>query len=244
MNKKLEAIAEQLRSNPYEASGSIYHPLPFPEFDDLVTSSKSESAYRKWNLIRSCFYPTLEPTGYRVLDVGANAGFYSFNLAKLGAIVDAYEPHEHYASIGAQIAEATALPVFWHNKPIEQSDLNGKSYDIALMLSVFQWMSQGDQNLTSATELLRLIASSSKFLFFELGCNSGKSAIHADGLPIKWIWNLLRENTEYNLIAFLGIISAWGRSRRYLFAGTNDKLRLTVSQRIMTSLLSRRLILW
>ncbi len=242
MNKKLEAIAEQLRSNPHEASGSIYHPLPFPEFDDLVTSSNSKSAYRKWDLIRLCFSPTLKPTGYRILDVGANAGFYSFNFAKLGAIVDAYEPHQHYASIGTQIAEAASLPVSWHNKPIEQTDLLGNKYDVALMLSVFQWMSQGNEHLESATELLRLIASLSKFLFFELGCNSGKSAIHTNDLPIWWVWNLLRKNTEYSQIAFLGNVSAWSRSQRYLFVGTNEKLNLTGGQRIVTLLLNRKLI--
>lgn len=239
MNTKLRQIAENIERNPCESTGHIYHPLPFPEFERLKTSSSKESAFRKWRLINHSLQSFSSIAGLRVLDVGANAGFYSFNFAKLGALVDAYEPHKHYAEFGAQIAEATNLPVRWHNKRLEQADLAGKSYDIALMLSVFQWVSRGNENLEEAKALLSAVAHSARVLFFELGCNSGESAIHVAERPIAWIWRLLKENASPKDVAYLGSTAPWGRGRRFLFACAEDRLSLTLWQRLITFALQR-----
>lgn len=239
MNPKLLAIANGIKSNPYEASGDIYHPLPFPEFQDLTTSSNARSAHHKWARIKNCLPLRTRFSTSRVLDIGANAGFYAFNFAKLGATVDAYEPHQHYAAIGHQIVEATGLSVRWHNKKLERTDLHNKRYDIALMLSVFQWISEGDSYLEGATELLRMVASSSRVLIFELGCNQGKSAIHTEERPIVWIWRLLQQNTSPMRVAYLGRIAPWKRARRYLFACAEDLIKLTIWQRLITHALQR-----
>jgi SAM-dependent methyltransferase len=239
MNTKLQEIAKTIEGNPYEASGHIYHPLPFPEFERLKTSSSRRSANRKWRLIERCLGSVSSDANLRVLDVGANAGFYSFNFAKLGASVDAYEPHEHYANIGRQIAEATGLSVRWHNKRLREEDLLGKEYDVALMLSVFQWISQGNEHLVEAASVLRAVAQSTHILFFELGCNQGKSAICTSERPIAWIWRLLQQNTSPKHVAFLGTTSAWGPARRYVFACADSAMSPTPWQRFVTHALQR-----
>jgi len=240
MNPKLQAIADHIESNPYETSGHIYHPLPFPEFQHLKVSSDARSAHRKWALMRRFLDTPSSLKDLRVLDVGANAGFYSFCFAKLGATVDAYEPHEHYCGIGQQIAQVTGLPVRWYNKPLERSDILDKQYDIALMLSVFQWISQGNEYLEEATDLLRTVASCSRLVFFELGCNHGKSAIHTEKRPISWIWELLQRNAYPKRVAYLGSATPWKGGRRYHFVCSKDPINLTIWQRLVTFALQRR----
>jgi len=241
MNPRLSAIADNIKRNPFEASGDIYHPLPFPEFRSLRTSSASKSAYRKWKLIKRSLSVLSPGTEVSVLDVGANAGFYSFKFAQLGATVNAYEPHEHYARIGRQIVEATGLSVRWYNKPLEQKDIV-KEYDIAIMLSVFQWMSHGNEHIREATEVLQSVAAASRYLFFELGCNHGKSTIYTKESPMAWVWQLLQRHTAPKKAAFLGTTAAWGRARRYLFVCSEERIELTPWQHLITTALQKRWI--
>jgi SAM-dependent methyltransferase len=213
MDARLLEIADWVRQNPREAGGDIYHPLPFEEFRTLRTSSKASASEDKWRLIERSLGSRADLAGKTILDVGANAGFFSFSMAQRGARVDAYEPHEYYVSLGRRIAQATSLDVTWFQRPLTAGDLAGKHYDIALMLSVFQWISEGNQRLDQAVELLETVARSTRTLYFELGCNAGKSAIEVDGA------------------------TAWGRARRYMFAATGENLRLTRRQRTITRLL-------
>jgi tRNA (mo5U34)-methyltransferase len=48
----------------------------------------------KWRQIAPCIAPDL--SGWRVLDIGCNAGFYSFELARRGAVVTAIDIDPHY----------------------------------------------------------------------------------------------------------------------------------------------------
>lgn len=230
-----------MEENPFESCGHIYHPLPFPEFEKLIISSAEEAAFRKWKLIGRSLRLSNSFRG-SVLDVGANAGFYSFNLAKLGARVDAFEPHKYYTEIGRQIAEATGLHVDWYNKPLDATDLIKKRYDIALMLSVFQWMSQGNERVPEATRLLRQVAASSRILFFELGCNNGKSAISTNERPLTWVWRLLCQATTPKQVNFLGTTAVWKGSQRFLFVCSDRPVHLTPYQRLITLMLQWRWI--
>jgi SAM-dependent methyltransferase len=242
MNPELLAIADEIRSNPLERSGDIYHPLPFREFSQLTSSSSSSSAYQKWKLIRKTISMMEQSVGTCVLDVGANAGFYSFNFAKQGSIVDAYEPHEHYVTIGRKIVEATGLKVNWHNKPLEIDDIRSKHYDVALMLSVFQWISDGNKKLDQATNLLSAVAQSSKLLFFELGCNHGKSAVNTKEQPLLWIWRLLEQATSPKHVSYLGTTSPWRGGKRFMFACSDDRVHQSTRQRGVNFVIRRLFI--
>lgn len=230
LNPELERIAQRLAEAPLEASGHLYHPLPFPEFETLDTSATTASAYRKWTLIfRALGSRPLD--GARVLDVGANAGYYAFSLAKVGAVVDAFEPDLRYSRIGIEVTRATGLHVLWHEKALGAPDLHQKTYDIALLLSVFQWMSSGNERLEEATSLLRLITSSSRVVFFELGCNSGKSAIQTSEPALRWIWRLLTQAGGGKQVAYLGSTTAWGKgSTRHLLACSGESVALSPPQ--------------
>ena len=150
-----QSIIDDLIANPIEETGHIYHPIPFDEFDQLTTSSKAESAYKKWDLLTAAL-PEKDFHQFRILDIGANAGFYSYQFAKRGATVDAFEPRAEYAQLGQKVSAIYDLPVHWYPQPFAESFLNDhNNYDVALMLSVFQWMSEGNAKLDSATETLR-----------------------------------------------------------------------------------------
>ena len=241
MNPKLQELAGYIKAHPMESMGDIYHPLPFPEFQQLTVSSDPGATNKKWSLIKQSL-PDLSFNELKVLDVGANIGFYTFSLAQLGAAVDAYEPRESYVQLGRQIVDVTGLTVNWHPKTLETEDINTGPYDIALMLSVFQWISDGDTRLQYAGDILRAVASSSRILFFELGCNYGRSAIHTHERPIGWIWRLLQQQTSPRNVVYLGSAVPWKDGRRYMFACTDVPLRLTAWQRFVTFALKNRWI--
>jgi 2-polyprenyl-3-methyl-5-hydroxy-6-metoxy-1,4-benzoquinol methylase len=95
--------------------------------------------------------------GRKVLDIGANAGFFSYQFAKLGAVVDALEPHKPYYDLGVAVVAHYGVSVSWFNEPLCERFLEHRYYEIALMLSVFQWISEGNAQLKRACELLRLV---------------------------------------------------------------------------------------
>jgi FkbM family methyltransferase len=237
MNQTLLEIAEWLRQNPQETGGDLYHPLPFPEFQSLRTSSRAHASERKWGLIERSMDRHGNFSGLTALDIGANAGYFSFSLARGGAHVVAYEPHPHYASLGSRIAQATSLDVTWLQRPIAVADLDGARYDMALMLSVFQWISDGNRRLDHATEVLRAVYSSTRSVYFELGCNAGKSAIEVNGSSLLWTYRLLRRHTAPKRVHYLGSSTAWGRARRHMFVATDGDVRLAPRQRMITFML-------
>jgi hypothetical protein len=105
------------------------------------------------------------------------------------------------------------------------------------MLSVFQWISQGNKYLDHAKEVLRKVSLTTETLFFELGCNSGKSSVKTKMLNhLSCVYYLLKDNTVYEHIKLIGTSKLWGNRRRYLFIcsknevevdeGFNGKLKL------------------
>jgi hypothetical protein len=238
MDPKLIEIANYLKNNPQEARGHIYHPLPFMEFSDLKTSSNPKSALKKWELIKRSLPKMFDFSNARVLDVGANLGFYSMSFSLLNAEVDAYEPNDQYFELGEKISNLKRLKIHWYNKPLEINDINNKNYDIVLMLSVFQWISQGNERLAEATNLLEEVLNKSHILYFELGCNKGKSAINIKEPSILWIWKLLNDHSD-KFVYYLGSSSAWRGGNRYMFACSDFELNLKFWQKFVTKFLSQ-----
>lgn len=221
----LDEIIRDLETNPIESHGNIYHPIPFPEFAHLKTSSDSSEVYAKWALIKKTvksLYPEGSP--FKVLDIGANGGFYSFSLAGEGAEVTAFEPHPRYAEVGQFLAlHKSNERVTWYANSFNCSLVHKKTFDVALMLSVFQWMADGGSRMDEAVEELKGISRISKYLFFELGYNKGKSCLKTTQRNhYAALIDFLSRNTFYSYFKYIGTTKLWG-CPRYLVLCSNDE---------------------
>lgn len=91
----------------------------------------------KWQEL-SPFLPS-DVTGWSVLDVGCNAGFYSIELARRGAQVTAIDMNEHYLRQAHWAAEQFGVAPsirFQRMQVYELSHLD-KAFDLVLFLGVF-----------------------------------------------------------------------------------------------------------
>ena len=242
-----DEIIEDLKQNPIESYGEVYHPIPFKEFSGLKISADVKTANRKLGLILDIFGKNGNFENAMLLDIGANAGLYAYEFAKRGTQVDAVEPDKRYFEIGRKISWNYDLPVHWFDKTISLEFLNGKKYDVCLMLSVFQWVTNGNDKLEYGKLILRRISECTDVLFFELGCNSGKSSINIppDVHPYLWIKELLQHSTIYDYIHLLGITKPWGKhSTRYLFVCSKKSLNLNMQAMFISFFYDFWSLLW
>ena len=217
--KSINDIVDEILNNPIEKKAHIYHPIPFPEFDILKTSSKKKESYKKLNIISSTAhkYFLKEVKNLKFLDIGANAGFYTFSFAKMGAKVTAFEPHSRYGPIGAFIAKDKNLSVTWYNSTFKVKTVKNDYFDITLMLSTFQWMAGGGKRMEKAISKLEYISNISEVLIFELGYNKGTSSIKTSKINhYAELVKLLQQNTRYNCFKLLGTTKPWGKGKRFL----------------------------
>jgi len=225
--KTIEDVVYDLEANPIESSGNIYHPIPFPEFSGLKTSTDVTETYRKWRLIKQVLMSFFQKdlSSLKILDIGSNAGFFTFSLAKEGANVTAVEPHPRYAAIGQFLSIQKKLPIKWYSIPFNDDIIKGQSFDVSLVLSVFQWMVEEGYSLNKAAENLYSISRSSKCMVFELGYNSGKFCIKTDKLNhYAELIRFLRETTSYRHFTLLGKTKVWRSTTRYLVFSSNNAL--------------------
>ena len=235
----LEILAKKAQDDPIEKSGDIYHPIPFEEFSGLKTSSKPEAVTKKWELIHGALKDVFggEVSGKKVLDVGSNAGFYTFNFAKLGNSVTSFEFLERYSEIALAIVEEKKLDVNWNASAFHpEVELPHKKYDVALLLSVYQWMADEMTKMDYANNCLRKISEVSDYLIFELGFNKGKSCIKTNKLNhYHALVDLIKKNTDYKYVKLVGKTRLWRTYSRFLIICSNDErfqdtgLRKTIS---------------
>jgi len=91
----------------------------------------------KWNNIRAAIPEDL--TGWRVLDIGCNAGFYSVELAKRGAQVLAIDLDEHYLRQARWVVEEFGLIDQISFKKMQVYDLARfeEDFDMVFFMGVF-----------------------------------------------------------------------------------------------------------
>ena len=223
---KLEQLAAEIKKNPIEASADIYHPIPFEEFNGLSISSSKKAVMDKWGKIEAISNELFgkEMKGKKVLDIGANAGFYTYNFSKKGASVSSFEPHPRYKDLGLEIIAEKKLDVRWENKPVQVDHPYLKDkYDLTLMLSVYQWMAEGDKETAYAEECLKKISEQSDYLVFELGFNKGKSHIKTKKLNhYHALIEMLASKTDYNHFKLIGKTKLWRTYSRYLVLCSNN----------------------
>ncbi len=222
----VQEIIKDLETNPIESGGHVYHPIPFTEFKNLKTSSNKDEVYKKWKLIESNIIKVTSSNfqNLKVLDIGANGGFYTFTLAKKGSKVTAFEPHQRYAPIGKFLVKKKRLNVEWYTEPFEFELIQNDHFTIALMLSVFQWMAAGGERMTEACKDLKHISSVCDYMIFELGYNRGKSCINTRKLNhYAELIQFLKKHTEYQYFKLIGTTKLWKYVRRYLVLCSNDR---------------------
>jgi SAM-dependent methyltransferase len=222
----IEEIVTDLEKNPIESGGNTYHPIPFPEFNHLKTSSNREAVAAKWQLILRTLQQLAggnDLGGLRVLDIGANAGFYTFQIAQHRGSVTSIEPHPRYSPIGRYLAESTDFGVEWIDGTLRPELLDGREFDVALMLSVYQWMADGGRRRDEAAALLTKVSQSCHSLIFELGFNAGAGALRTHRLNhYGALVDLLRNNTTYRHYRLLGTTRLWRGVNRYVVLCSND----------------------
>ena len=238
--KNIEDIITDLKKKPVEKKGHLYHPIPFEEFSCLKTSSNEQEANRKLDLITNIINSSLEKDvkDIKVLDIGANAGFYTFSLAKMGAGVTAFEPHPRYGPIGFFVAEHKKLPVKWYSRAFNKSFVEGDNFDITLMLSVFQWMAAGGKFMSRALNELNYISKISEALIFELGFNRGNSCLRTKKINhYAELVNMLQRHTRYNNFKLLGKTKPWGSGKRFIvLCSVNEKWSDTGLTRLLRTI--------
>jgi hypothetical protein len=223
-------IVSDLEARPIETTGHVYHPIPFPEFESLRSSANQSAVEDKGRRVRQIVERRRDMNlpYQRILDVGANAGYFTFSLAPVVESVTAYEPNERYGSVGQALARLKAPNVDWRTRPFSSHEIGEEKWDVALMLSTFQWITGGDDRLDEGKHLLRDLSERTSCLVFELGLNDGHSAITTKKLNhLAVVHGLLRESTTYSAIRFAGSTRVWPGRRvwrgwRHMFVCSHD----------------------
>ncbi|MFA5393565.1 MAG: class I SAM-dependent methyltransferase [Candidatus Ratteibacteria bacterium] len=224
--KLIESLKADLINNPIESGAPVYQPIYFDDFKNIKTSLNRDNFHKKFNLIFK--YVDGDLSNKRILDVGSNAGFFSFAAAEKNAVVDALEPSIRYYELCRKLCAIYGISnINFINNPISAGFLDNKHYDYGFMLSVFQWISEENNKLAYAKNILLETSKHTDVLFFELGCNSGKSAIETKKKNhLAYVNYLLKNNTTYKNVKLIGASKLWGRYYRYLFICSNKDVNV------------------
>jgi hypothetical protein len=166
IRKKIKTLGRQYEDGNSNCIGYTYHPIYFRDLGN-VSCHRGESACRER---LECIEKEVEVNpGDRVLDVGANVGFFSFALASQGAIVDAIEAQTESFEVGAALSKKYDATVYFVNKPVSVEVLNhlDHHYKISLLLSVLHWVMK-QEGKQKTIEILRAVADRSEMIFVEV----------------------------------------------------------------------------
>lgn len=122
-----------------EALGPWFHNLHLPGGEQTVPDHFLGGDFPrfKWDQIRACIPQDLR--GWRVLDVGCNAGFYTFELARRGADVLAVDVDPHYLAQARWAAGQFGLQGKVEFRQLQVYDLGRTSeeFDLVWFMGVF-----------------------------------------------------------------------------------------------------------
>lgn len=120
-----------------EGLGPWFHNLHLPDGTETCpTHSLGDFPNEKWR--RLAHFLPADLSGADVLDVGCNAGFYSFELAKRGAQVTGLDSSEHYLRQARWAAELMGLSdrVRFERRQIYELGATTRRWDIVLFMGV------------------------------------------------------------------------------------------------------------
>ena len=213
--REIAELVDQIRGMHLETWAPLYHPIPFLEFGNLATQLTPEAPYRRLSAILARYD---DFRGLRLLDLGCNLGFYSFSLARRGAIARAIDLRHEYIAVGKRLTELYDEPVQFFEEAIsEELVLREPEVDLTLFFSVLQWIVE-QQGQTAAAAVLRAISRRSAALMFDVAVNDGKSRLTcAPGQEIAFGHNLLRSSTTYRHVEYVGDVVPYGGRPRHMF---------------------------
>lgn len=179
IRKRIKALGKRYEDGNSTCRGYTYHPIPFPEFQDARNHRDASGCESRLDVLQS---ETQLGAGDRVLDIGANVGFFSFSLVNQGVMVDSVELQSDSFEIGAALSKLYKKDVNYINKPVSLELLNhlGHQYQCVLLLSVVHWiMKQKGKDETLA--ILQKISSMADTIFFEVPSSENDGlAYHQD----------------------------------------------------------------
>ena len=162
--ERINELGAEYEDGNSDLLGYTYHPIPFEGFGH-VKAHRRECEARLGAILEAV---TIRP-GDWILDIGANVGFFAFSLARLGAIVEAYEPHSASFEIGAGLSKLYKTDVLYLNRGVSLENLKylRPHYRAILLLSVFHWVvkQEGDK---AAARVLKDLVARADVLFFEV----------------------------------------------------------------------------
>ncbi|MDQ8184109.1 methyltransferase domain-containing protein [Pelagicoccus sp. SDUM812002] len=112
-----------------------FHNLHLPEGQTAPDHPLGDFPRFKWEQIVGHLPESLD--GWSVLDVGCNAGFYSFELARRGAQVRAVDIDDRYLKQGRWAAEKLGLDVSFERKTVYELCVEPECYDLVWFMGVF-----------------------------------------------------------------------------------------------------------
>ncbi|MDT9215246.1 MAG: tetratricopeptide repeat protein [Limnospira sp. PMC 1240.20] len=196
----IKELISQIASEGYKDGSStqkgwVYHPVPFPEFEEIPVHKKTAANEIKEILEYSEIDFSQQPI---ILEIGSAIGYFSFNLAQRGAEVVAFEAD----TFAYRVAEALRLykkfeNIKFINQHFSQEVLTqfDKCFDLVIMLNVHMWIHK--QLGESATkELMKLVAQKTKKIAFQTA--------HSESGGMYTIKSLKNKNDIYNYLIECG----------------------------------------
>lgn len=161
--KRVKKLGKAYEDGNSDILGYTYHPIPFDTFGKV-------KAHRKDCNVRleAILKELVIEKGDWILDVGANVGFFSFSMAKMGAYVESYETNSDSFEIGAALSKLYNYNVLYINKAMSVANLNylRPHYRAVLLLSIFHWIVKQEGEEGAARILIEL-AKRADFIFFD-----------------------------------------------------------------------------
>jgi tRNA (mo5U34)-methyltransferase len=161
--------------------GPWFHNLHLPDGTETAPNHPLGDFLRqKWRRIAPFLPDNL--TGWRVLDIGCNAGFYTFELARRGAQVTALDVDERYLAQARWAAEQFGLSdqITFQRAQVYELALMDETYDLVWFMGVFYHLRYAPLALDIVAEKV------GRLLVFQTMTMPGKAALTVPGdLPIE-----------------------------------------------------------
>jgi tRNA (mo5U34)-methyltransferase len=134
----VSAPASRARESMIERLGPWFHNLHLPDGTQTAPDHRLGDFPRyKWEALRPHIPERLD--GWTALDLGCNAGFYSFELARRGARVTAIDLDEHYLQQARWAAREYGLEDAIDFRRMQVYDLShmNERFDLVLFMGLF-----------------------------------------------------------------------------------------------------------